>query len=269
MSAKNLFSAIIALAVFLSCNSASENKNEWNLVWEENFNGKTIDTVVWSKIPRGISDWNNYMSDFDGLYAVENGNLILRGISNTVLPHDTAPFLTGGVFTKDKKEFGFGRLEIRAKLNGAIGAWPAFWMLPSSGKWPSAGEIDIMERLNYDKYVYQTVHSSYTDSLDITDNPVSGVVATFKSNDYNVFAVEKYPDSLVFFVNNTRTKTYPKIDYEEVDQFPYAKQNFYLLLDMQLGGRWVGAVNAQDLPVEMQIDWVRFYEKNSTVAKEK
>ena len=263
MKAKNLFGVIIALVIVVSCNNVQKSKNGWRLVWEESFNGNVIDTTVWSKIPRGIYDWNNYMSDYDGLYAVENGNLILRGISNTVLPNDTAPFFTGGVFTRNKKTFGFGRLEIRAKLNGTTGAWPAFWMLPEEGRWPHAGEIDIMERLSHDRYVYQTVHSAYTDSLNITDNPVSSIIASFKTNDYNVFGVEKYPDSLVFFINNTRTKTYPKIEHELVDQFPYDKQNFYLLLDMQLGGKWVGSVNTTELPVEMQIDWVRFYEKDT------
>jgi len=28
---------------------------------------------------------------------------------------------------------------------------------------------------------------------------------------------------------------------------------------MQLGGSWVGNVHPEDLPVEMEIDWVRFY----------
>lgn len=30
---------------------------------------------------------------------------------------------------------------------------------------------------------------------------------------------------------------------------------------MQLGGSWVGAVDPKQLPVEMHIDWVRFYKK--------
>jgi len=29
---------------------------------------------------------------------------------------------------------------------------------------------------------------------------------------------------------------------------------------MQLGGSWVGTVDQKNLPVEMEIDWVRFYE---------
>ena len=28
---------------------------------------------------------------------------------------------------------------------------------------------------------------------------------------------------------------------------------------MQLGGQWVGDVDPNDLPVEMEIDWVRYY----------
>lgn len=82
----------------------SDKAAEWKLIWEENFDGESIDYGVWSKIPpRGKSDWNNYMSDYDSLYSVAGGNLILRGIVNNVLPNDTAPFITGGVFTKGKK----------------------------------------------------------------------------------------------------------------------------------------------------------------------
>jgi Beta-glucanase/Beta-glucan synthetase len=61
---------------------------------------------------------------------VSDGNLILRGINNYTLPNDTAPYLTGGLYTKDKVTFTYGKVEIRAKLQGAKGAWPAFWMLP-------------------------------------------------------------------------------------------------------------------------------------------
>lgn len=47
-------------------NGQGKNKTNWKLVWEENFNQNAgIDTTKWSKIPRGRSDWNNYMSDFE------------------------------------------------------------------------------------------------------------------------------------------------------------------------------------------------------------
>lgn len=258
---KTKICVLVLLAVYfgISC-SPPKNTSNWNLVWEENFDGTDIDFSVWSKIPRGLHDWNNYMSDYDSLYAVVGGNLILRGMQNTVLPNDTAPFITGGVSTKGKKTFGLGRLEIRAKLNGATGAWPAFWMLPEEAHWPMGGEIDIMERLGFDDFVYQTVHTNFTYNLRIK-TPANGDTATINALDYNVYAVEKYQDSLVFFVNDTRTFAYPRIETQEDGQFPFVEQEFYLMLDMQLGGQWVGAVNPHDLPVEIAIDWVRFYEQ--------
>lgn len=251
----------ILLTGIISCSSQDNSQQNWELVWEENFDGDRFDETVWSKIPRGRSDWDRHMSDYDSLYAVENGNLILRGIENNVLPNDTAPYITGGVFTKDKKTFGLGRLEIRAKLNGAIGAWPAFWMLPANAQWPHGGEIDIMERLNYDDLAYQTVHSNYTYHLGIKDNPVPSSTGKINPEDYNTFAVEKYTDSLVFFINDVRTFAYPRVETEETGQYPFTDQEFYLLLDMQLGGKWVGKVDVTTLPVEMYIDWVRFYER--------
>jgi hypothetical protein len=35
----------------------------------------------------------------------------------------------------------------------------------------------------------------------------------------------------------------------------------YLLIDMQLGGYWVGQVKPEELPYRYQIDYVRFYKK--------
>lgn len=250
------------LLIAIACNNVKENKSSspWKLVWEENFDGDKLDESKWSKIPRGKNDWNKYMSNHDELYRLHDGNLVLRGIKNNDLSNDTATYLTGGVYTKDKKTFGLGRLEIRAKLASAKGAWPAIWMLPEQAEWPMGGEIDILERLNHDKLIYQTVHSNYTQNVGIKDIPAASSVVGINPNNYNVYALEKYQDSLVFYVNDTRTKNYPRIETEHKGQFPFADQAFYLLMDMQLGGSWVGSVNAAELPVEMHIDWVRFYE---------
>ena len=249
------------ISLFCLLAACTPSQPEWRLVWEENFDQiNDFDPAVWSKIPRGTADWNNYMSDFDSLYEMRNGNLVLRGIQNLTQPQDTAPFLTGGVYTKGKMGFMDGRLEIKAKLNGATGAWPAFWLLPQEGQWPMGGEIDIMEWLNYDNIVYQTVHSHYTYDLGFKTTPPQGSTGPIHPEAYNVYAVEMYADSLCFFINDQHTFTYPRIETDQEAQFPF-HQPFYLLLDMQLGGSWVGAVDPTELPVEMSIDWVRFYQK--------
>ena len=172
---KNFLGLLACLGLMIALPCCKPSPAEWKLVWEDNFDQTgSFDPASWSKIPRGKSDWNNYMSDFDSCYAMRDGKLVLRGLVNHSLPNDTAAYITGGVYTKDKVGFTNGRLEIHAKLNGATGAWPAFWLLPQDGKWPGGGEIDIMERLNNDSIAYQTVHSHYTFDLGIKDNPKQG-----------------------------------------------------------------------------------------------
>ncbi|MCD8209089.1 MAG: glycoside hydrolase family 16 protein [Bacteroidales bacterium] len=260
---KRTFLFLCACLCVIGMATACGSGDGWKLVWVEEFDGDDgLDTAVWSKIPRGKSDWNNYMSDYDSLFAVRDGNLILRGIVNDVQPEDTAGFLTGGVYTKGKKAFDGGRIEIRAKFQGAKGEWPAFWMLPVDGSiWPTGGEIDIMERLNYDDYAYQTVHSHYTHDLGFENEPPHSGTNSIDPDDYNVYSVDIHRDSLVFAINHKHTLTYPRISTDKEGQFPFCRP-FYLMLDMQLGGSWVGEVDPATLPVEMYIDWVKYYSKN-------
>ncbi|MDE7134950.1 MAG: hypothetical protein K2N86_06735, partial [Rikenellaceae bacterium] len=56
---------------------------KWELVWMDDFERDGfLDTTKWSKIPRGLADWNNYMSSRDDLYQVKDGCLILHGVEN-------------------------------------------------------------------------------------------------------------------------------------------------------------------------------------------
>ena len=251
----------IGFVCLLNACEISKKTKEWHLVWAEDFDREDgFDGTVWSKIPRGTADWNNYMSSFDSCYAMCDGNLVLRGIVNHTQKNDTAPYLTGGVYTKGKKLFTGGRVEVRAKLQAARGAWPAIWMLPEKAKWPEGGEIDIMERLNGDSTVYQTIHTYYTYILGLKDVPPHGGINKINPEEYNVYSVDIYPDSLVFAVNNYHTFTYPRVETDKEGQFPFY-QPYYLLIDMQLGGSWVGEVEPKELPVEMWVDWVKYYKK--------
>ncbi len=261
---KNYYLLAITVILFINVTSCSKPKTivneKWSLVWEDDFKGKQIDTVKWSKIPRGVSDWNQYMSNSDELYTIKDGNLILRAIQNTISPNDTASYLTGGIYTKDKQLFGYGRLEIKAKMNSVEGARYAFWMLPEDAKWPEGGEVNILDRLSNDKFIYHTLHSNYTHKEGMRLKPPASTIVGMNPNNYNIYAFEKYQDSLVFYVNETKTKNYPRIETELEGQFPFVEQDFYLLLNLQLGGSSLGTVKTTQLPAEIHIDWVRFYE---------
>ncbi|SMG21128.1 Glycosyl hydrolases family 16 [Sphingobacterium psychroaquaticum] len=238
-----------------------ENK-AWKLIWSEDFNGTKLDTTKWSRIPAGTADWNRHMSQDDRCFRMEHGKLYLLGINNPDTTYDKRPFLTGGIWSKGKFAFQYGRVEIKAKLGSAQGAWPAMWMLAELdkyGKYPRNGEIDIMEHLNFDNIIYQTTHSYYTLDLGEKKNPPHHGTASVDAGVFNVYGISWYPDKIVFQLNGKDTFTYPRMKGVDPSQWPY-DQPFYLLIDQQLGGSWVGKVQKEQLPVEMVVDWVKVYQ---------
>ena len=252
---------LVATTLLLqACNPAA--RKGWELVWHDEFNGHQL-SDEWTRIPRfpNPSEWNKYMSTDDRLFNVRHGRLTLYGLTNDYLPDDTARFLTGGVYTRGKVYFERGRIDIRLRMDDAMGAWPAAWLLPE-GRWPHDGEIDIMERLNYDSIAYQTVHSYTTeyDTLRRKSQPW-GITAPIRKGKWNVYSVELYEDSLCFFINHRSTFTYRRQPEMGPEQFPYDRP-MYLLIDMQLGAHWLGRVNPLELPYRYEIDYVRFFKKS-------
>lgn len=237
-------------------------KHDWEVVWQDDFNNPELDTTKWTKIPPNNADWGKHMTNDPKCYAIENGKIYLKGILNPDTISDHRPFLTGGIYTKGKFAFQYGKIEINAKLECAQGSWPAMWMLAEQnkfGNYPKNGEIDIMEHLNFDDIIYQTTHSYYTLELGMKNNPPHGGTAKININEFNTFGLEWYPDKLVFSLNGVNTFTYPKAEGVDQSQWPY-DQPFYVLIDQQLGGSWVGKVNSDDLPVNMIVDWVKVYQ---------
>jgi|LFRM01.2.fsa_nt_gb beta-glucanase (GH16 family) len=266
---KPITTLLLLLPILLSACTAGANEKErsddwrpkdrsWELSWSDEFDGEEIDWSVWSKTPRHRSDWNNYMSEAEELYAIREGKLVLRGIANSGHPEDSARYLTGGIWGKGKQHFTMGRIDVRARFDSGGGFWPAIWMLGEDAGWPVGGEIDLMEHLNRDDIVYQTVHSGYTQAGNKT-NPAPSVTTPIDISAFNIYSVEVHQNELVFLVNDSVTHSYPRLDPAAEHQFPFRDRDFYVILSAQLGGSWVGAVDPDDLPVEMEIDWVRYY----------
>lgn len=247
---------------YIYLQKAKTGKPNWKMIWKDDFNGTVIDTLKWTKIPKGGADWNKHMSSDPACYAQKDGKLYLKGIKNPDTLADARPFLTGGLYTKGKFAYQYGKIEIHAKLECAQGAWPAMWMLAEKnkyGKYPNNGEIDIMEHLNRDSIIYQTTHSHYTLNLKQKENPPHGGTAKIDISKYNTFGLEWYPDRLVFTLNGLETFRYPRVSGVDPSQWPY-DQPFYVMIDQQLGGSWVGKVNTDQLPVQMIVDWVKVYQ---------
>ena len=88
-----------------------------HLLWHDEFDGDTLDSGSWSRIPGpGKSPWNRYMSLRDDLVQVKDGELVLVGVANEDRKADDRPFLTGGVCSQGKFAFTYGKVEIRARF---------------------------------------------------------------------------------------------------------------------------------------------------------
>lgn len=238
--------------------NAASGPLQWKLRFTENFNGPKLNGKLWKRVESGESDWNRNMSLRADLVDIKDGAVRLFGVKNSDLADDPRPVLTGGISTRGTFNMKYGKVEIRARLEANKGAWPAIWMMPQTpgAPWPKCGEIDIIERLNFDPFVYHTVHSEWTKTPG--NAPASGGRGKIQPDDWNIYALEWTPTKLVWKVNGTVTHSYPKLADDD-SKWPWDKP-FYLIIDMQLGGKWVGGVDESTLPVVMYVDWVKFYD---------
>ena len=238
----------------------------WTLAWEDGFDAG-LDPDAWSLIDKGQSQWCDTMVPSPDLAYVKDGVLHLLGRAR----RDADGNLmceTGGVRSRGKRSFLYGKIEFRARFGNVRGAWPAAWLgadvraasLPGG----EYGEIDVIERLNDNAFVYQTVHTKWT--LAKKAGPRNGAKAVCNPGEWNVYAFEWLPEGkLVFSVNGGKVWEYGRTeDVALPEKWPFVGP-YYMMFDMQLGGSWVGNVDMEDLyarpgrAVEMQVDWMRYY----------
>jgi len=155
---------LFSIAQAQTPNIQDDNQKSWQLVWSDEFEGKTIDTSKWSHVVDCKGGGNKEQQ----CYTDQKSNAFVKdGILNIVARHNissdqahrdnkvtnksTLPYTSAKLQTMHKGDWKYGRFEIRAKLPYGQGTWPAIWMLPTDyvyGGWAASGEIDIVEAAN-------------------------------------------------------------------------------------------------------------------------
>lgn len=265
---------------------------EWELVFSDDFNGTELDTTKWNRIDYvswNVSDWRKYQSRDDELVTVNgDGTVSLWGkygdyTSQADQAGTNDTYACGGIFTDKTFTFQYGYVEVRAKFDCTAGAWPAIWMMPTDGSnWPKMGEIDIMEHLNYQGIVHQTIHYNDADGTrtsQSTTNADGDSTAYFDQDDpndkldFHTYGVEWTEDGVKFYMDGKNTATF---NTEALNpNWPFSKDDnpYYLLLDMQYGGQWVedalpdGSSLDPNPNVAMTIDYVRVYSTPQAVPE--
>lgn len=277
---------LLSIAPFSA--QASDN---WVLVFEDHFKGRKLDNTKWIKVPyvgyQG-ADWRRYQSQDKKMFSFGSSSIKLWGRygnyvtqNNQDGPKET--YACGGIKSRSKFSFQYGKVEVRARFDCVQGCWPAIWMMPNSspGGWPNGGEIDIMEHLNHDNTIYQTIHLPNANgqhmSRGVSPQPKitiksakpsrkKGAPAPAATSDWHVYGVIWTPQAITFTLDGKPTGT---INSNISSKWPFSWENhtFYLILDQQIGGKWVENSGAKGIDKQrlatkgavLEIDYVKVY----------
>lgn len=235
------------------------------LVWNDEFEGSGLpDSTKWGYEVGFVRnrEFQYYTREREENVRLENGCLVLEAkLDNFRHAAGLALCTSGSINTRGKAAWKFGRFEVRAKLPGGIGAWPAIWMLGDNIQetpWPACGEIDIMEYVGHRKnQVHFTVHAQNDGK-----HTQKGVAIDFPPAEkkFAVYTLEWTEESMKFFVDDILGLEFKRGDIA-IDTWPFDKPH-YLLLNLAIGGGW-GAEKGIDgdlFPSRFEIDYVRIYQ---------
>ena len=277
MSLRNLLLPITLCvligSIFTQPAEASCTAGSCVVVWEDEFNGTSVDTNKWEYMigngcSYGLCGWsNNELQYYRSQNAtVANGELTITAKQENF---GGANYTSARLRTRNLGDWTYGRFEMRAKFpmfqsGQARGLWPAFWMLPTNspyGGWARSGEIDIMEMVGHEPAkIHGTIH--YHD--DYPNNWQSGNSYDLPGSDstnYHVYAIEWEEDEIRWYVDGVLYSTQTWWD-SVGSSFPAPFDvDFHLLLNLAVGGNWPGDPNgATNFPQEYVIDYVRVYQ---------
>jgi beta-glucanase (GH16 family) len=262
----------ILLVIFLTpCAAIAQQKDdEWKLVWNDEFDGPSLDYKKWEIEVNAFGGGNNELqiyTDRKENVRVEDGYLVLEGRrDNHGIAGTVREYSSGRIRSKRRGDWKYGKFETRAKLPAGQGVWSAIWMLPTEekyGTWASSGEIDIMEfkgqepdvvwgTLHYGSQWPGTKHTGDTYKLD---------KGNF-TNDFHIFTLEWEAGTIRWYVDGKLTQTQTKWE-SNGGKFPAPfDQEFHILLNLAIGGGFPGNPDGTTrFPREMLVDYVRVYQR--------
>ncbi|MBQ4818563.1 glycoside hydrolase family 16 protein [Aquimarina sp. MMG016] len=245
----------------------------YNMVWSDEFNEETLSSEKWSyHLGNGCPDlcfWGNselqYYTNSSKNLFFEEGNLVIAARPESMGGLD---YTSSRIHTDNKFEFQYGRVDIRASMPSAKGSWVALWLLnhnytinDPSAWWPNGGEIDIMEYLGEDQTeVFGTAHYG----VDFNNRRFNSkkYSATSENFDkiYYVFSIVWEENKITWLVNDVE---YHSITPAQTGGQPYPfNDEFYLLMNLSVGGNLPVAPLVSDYPDFLIIDYIRVYQKN-------
>lgn len=263
----------------------TELHQQWVPVWKDEFNGNALDRAKWAHEVNSYGGGNNerqYYSDAPKYTVVEDGKLSLKIYRDpfTTVDGKAQPYTSSRIRSMYRGEWKYGKFEIRAKMPGGEGIWPAAWMLPTHspyGGWAAGGEIDIIESHGTDiDRTFGTVHFGGP----WPNNTHKGLIYKFPkkdaAEDFHTYAIEWSKDEISWFLDDVKWQTINKEDWHSTAAPDSATapfdQPFHLILNLAADGGFFKDPNNGNtdqnsdkipdskFPQVFEIDYVRVFQ---------
>ena len=189
-----------------------------------------------------------------------------RGLHSWAAQRKAAHYTSASLHSGGKHAWRYGRFVARARIPIDAGAWPAFWTV-GYGRWPAAGEIDIME------YYRGTIlaNAAWLGSdkkivWDAAKKPLTELGGPDWAGEFHVWRMDWTPEAIELYVDDLLVNS---IDVNrataggDYDNNPFRKPQ-YLRLNLAVGGQHGGDPSSASFPIRYEVDYVRVYQRQSS-----
>jgi len=273
---------ILAMAVnpYKPAKKIPQHVDGMKLVFSEEFNytGKP-DSAVWN-YEQGFKR-NNELQWYQADNAnCCNGRLLIEGLKtnfpnpnfkaeskNWRTNRETVTYTASSITTANKKQWLYGRFEVRARIDTTMGSWPAIWLLGSGREWPACGEIDMMEFYRYkgDPVVLANVAWSgkgrHNPIWDNYRKPLSELLAKDKkwTQKYHVWRMAWTPTEIKLYLDDMLLNSTMLSKTINADGSNPFTEPMYFLLNLALGSNG-GTPDPTKSSFLYEVDYVRVYQ---------
>ncbi len=252
---------------------------KWKLVWNDEFDGETLDRSKWDFRLHLMQTRHETFSE-DGAVLDGQGNLLLTlqekdgqfrsphlqtGSNFMDRPGESYDKFRWPVAKIQEPKFmhKYGYYEIRCKLPKQPGWWAAFWLQsPTIGATLNPEEVgvevDIMENFTRDNMIS---HNNHWDGYGDDHKHVGSGNIKIEGgpDDWHIFGLEWTPDAYIYYIDG-------KESWRVTAPYPISQREQFILISTECQGYRKGDAPREDLksavlPDYFIVDYVRVFDE--------